>query len=88
MDENKHNSGSRTYVLSFEGLEQYKTPVPYDEPALAEQTRTPASPARHQDNAIVAADERVSFTLKKEIPDDDDDDDKDEIVYSATSTRT
>ena len=73
LDENKQNSGSCTYVLSFEGLEQYKTPLPYDEPALAEEIRAPVSPARHQDNAVAAADERVSFTPKKEIPDDEDD---------------
>ena len=88
MEENKQNSGSCTSVFSFEGLEQHQTPLPYDEPALAEETQAPVSPARHQDNAIAAADERVSFTLKKEIPGDDDDDEKDEVVYSATSNRT
>ena len=41
--------------------------------------KRPISPARHLMNTT--ADERVSFTLEKEIVDDE----KDEIVYSSTS---
>ncbi len=58
-------------------LDQSKRLLSFDETDIA--TKRPVSPTRHLDNTT--ADERVSFTLEKEILDDE----KDEIVYSSTS---
>ncbi len=58
-------------------LDQSKRPLSFDETDITK--KRPVSPTRHLENT--AADERVSFTLEKEIIDDE----KDEIVYSSTS---
>ncbi|CAM4776642.1 unnamed protein product [Rotaria magnacalcarata] len=58
-------------------LDQEKRSLSFDETTIAKKQQI--FPSRHLDNTT--ADERVSFSLEKEIIDDD----KDEIVYSSTS---
>jgi len=67
-------------LLYLIDLEQYKRLPSFDE--TNDTKKRQISPAHHLDNTT--ADERVSFTLEKEILDDD----KDEIVYSSISNRT
>lgn len=58
-------------------LDQQKRPLSFDETDMTKKRQI--SPARHLVNTTT--DERVTFTLEKDILDDD----KDEIVYSSTS---
>ncbi len=58
-------------------LDQTKRSLSFDETDM--NKKRPISPDRHLVNTT--ADERVSFSLEKDIFDDD----KDEIVYSSTS---
>ncbi|CAF1123529.1 unnamed protein product [Rotaria sordida] len=58
-------------------LEQNKRSLSFDETNIAKNQQI--YPTRHLDNTT--ADERVSFSLDKEFPDDD----KEEIVYSSAS---
>jgi len=67
-------------LLYLIDLEQYKRLPSFDE--TNDTKKQQISPDHHLDNTT--ADERVSFTLEKEILDDD----KDEIVYSSISNRT
>ncbi|CAF5134276.1 unnamed protein product, partial [Rotaria sp. Silwood1] len=58
-------------------IDHDKRSLSFDETNVAKKQQI--VPPRHLDTTTT--DERVSFSLEKELPDDD----KDEIVYSSTS---
>jgi len=75
--ENWMKTNKKIIFVHLLDLDQPKRPLSFNETDITKNR--PISPSRHLENTT--ADERVSFTLEKEIIDDE----KDEIVYSSTS---